>query len=453
MCPLDERLSLQPGLIYNTGYFRTDANKHARWVPVRISAAEGLSATDEFYLWGLLALAFSQSQPSLELWATPHWCLRNLGCLDSSKGGENYASFRQVLRRLAGVTYFCDRFWDPKRGEERSRAFGLLKYDLPPSDNSSRAWRLVWDPLFAEYVQARGGKMQFDLTTYKTLAPASRRLFLLLTKIFWRRATSPRFDVWHLCVHTLGFAPSVAMWNLKAKLVRTLTDLLDIGVIALPAGASRPQDLFEKKGTGSYALTLDRGPYFTSPDRISLLVGQIAGANSPLYDPLKTIGFDDRAIRRIIGAYRPNLVQVWADVTISAIESKAQGFFRSSPQAYLLDNLKHAAVGRRTPPDWYRELKKRQAERAQQSLTESHEDEQLDMRDAWDQARAQAFRAYVQERVSKTEYDQRVTEFYEIYSATAPHDQALEDAASEAERHFAAGFEFPEFKTWLRDRI
>ena len=72
---------------------------------------------------------------------------------------------------------------------------GLLSYSLPLSDDSSRAWRIAWDPLFFEYCQAVGGRLRFDLSAYRLLDPASRRLLLLLTKVFWRRKASPWFDL------------------------------------------------------------------------------------------------------------------------------------------------------------------------------------------------------------------------------------------------------------------
>jgi len=448
-CPLDDRLSLVRPLVHETGYLRADRHHHARWVPVRIVAHEGLSAADELFLWGLLALAFEQPSPSIEFYATPHWMLRQLGYLQESKGGSGYAAFRQVLRRLAGVTYYCEQFYDPIRHEERDRAFGLLKYDLPTSDDSSRAWRLVWDPLFAEYVQAKGGRMSFDLATYRRLDPAARRLFLLLSKVFWRRSTSPRFDVWQLCVHGLGFSPSVEMRNLKPKLLRVVGTLLEAGIVALPPEVKGSRDLFEKKGTGSYAIRLHRGAYFTDPS-MHYRTPSTGLENSPLFDPLKAIGLELRTISWVLRTYRPNLIRVWADVTLAALEQQGASFFTSSPAAYFVDNLKHAASGHRTQPDWYRELKRRQQERERVSIVESFEPDREENRRSWEQARRHAFRDYVHTRVAREEYNARVQEFCEIFAATLPHQQALEEAIAEAERHFAAGFQFASFEEWTR---
>ncbi len=172
-----------------------------------MSASLGLSSRDEYFLWGLLALTFNQPQPSIEFLATPHYCLKKLGYLEA-KGGKQYAEFRATIKRLAGVFYRCDAFYDPKLQTFQDVGFGLLKYSLPQRDDSSRAWRIVWDPLFFEYVQAIGGKLFFDLTssTFRKLDPASRRLALLLHKIFWRKQRSPSFELRHLGVDVLGFS-------------------------------------------------------------------------------------------------------------------------------------------------------------------------------------------------------------------------------------------------------
>ncbi|MGE0533459.1 MAG: hypothetical protein AB7O68_00690 [Pirellulales bacterium] len=446
---MDERIALKNPLVYDTGYFRSDQNRHAKWISVRIVAQQGLSAADEFYLWGLLALTFDQPQASIEFWATPHWCLKHLGCLNGPKGGRNYARFRQVLRRLAGTTYFCERFYDPIKQEERDRAFGLLKYDLPTRDNSSRAWRIVWDPLFFEYCQAKGGKLSFDLATYRALDPAARRLFLLLAKIFWRRPISPRFDVWHLAVHGLGFSPQVSVRDLKVKLARAIERLVQRGVVALPIEVTKVTELFEKKGTGSYAVQLQRGSYFDRPASSSQ---PTRIAESPLAEPLRQIGFNERMVRWILKTYRKNLIQVWTDITLAAMESKGDRFFTGSPQAYLVDNLKHASHGRRTPPDWWHDFRRRRDRLTADEAFAGEADALDEQRRAWEQAHRQAFRDYIETKVGKQEYDARVMQFHEIYAAMMPAQEALEAAIEEAEQHLRAGFAFPDLATWTKGR-
>jgi hypothetical protein len=305
--------------------------------------------------------------------------------------------------------------------------------------------------LFFEYCQAKGGRMNFDLATYRRLSPAARRLFLLLAKVFWRRETSPRFDVWHLAVHGVGFSDTLLVRDVKAKLVRAIGELVDERIIALPLHASRPQDLFEKKAKGAYAVSFQRGSYFTDPAGNTQRARANQLADLPLYDPLRAIGFTDRTIGWLQKTYRPNLLQLWSDITLAAMEHKRAGFFSNSPQAFFLDNVKHAASGRRGPPDWWHELTKRRAGQQRHSFTEEFTDQIESDRAAWQKARAQAFRTYLDERVGKTEYDARVLQFREIFAATMPAQEAMEAAIGEAERHFLAGFSFPDFQTWLQE--
>jgi len=168
LCALDPALSLVGGYQHQTGYFYTDANQR-RFAHVTVSAPLGLSSRDEYFLWGLLALTFNQPQPSIEFLATPHYCLKQLGYLEV-KGGKQYAEFRATIKRLAGVYYQCDAFYDPRLQTFQDAGFGFLKYSLPQHDDSSRAWRIVWDPLFFEYVQRTGGKLSLGLTTPLTVA-------------------------------------------------------------------------------------------------------------------------------------------------------------------------------------------------------------------------------------------------------------------------------------------
>ena len=204
---------------------------------VRVTCPSGLSAADEFTLWGLLALTFAQPEPSVEFHATPHYCLRKLGLIErnaSSKGGKDYQLFRETVRRLSRVIYENTGFYDAIRGEHRDVAFGFLKDSLPIDLESSRTWRFVWDQQFFELCQATGGSLWFDLATYRRLDFASRRLFVLLQKIFHRATVSPTFDIRRLCVDVLGFASTIDMRNLKVKLARCIQRLAMEGIVQLP---------------------------------------------------------------------------------------------------------------------------------------------------------------------------------------------------------------------------
>jgi hypothetical protein len=137
--------------------------------------------------------------------------LRKLGLISpDSKGGKSYRLFRDALRRLSAVRYQNERFYDPIRQEYRSVSFGLFSYSLPLELDSPRAWRIVWDSLFFEYCSAAASQLSFDLETYRQLDHASRRLFLLLSKVFWRRPLSPHFEVRYLAVNVLGFSANLA---------------------------------------------------------------------------------------------------------------------------------------------------------------------------------------------------------------------------------------------------
>jgi hypothetical protein len=368
LCPLDTSAALTEGLTHRSEFFYLDESRHQRKATVKVVCPFGLSPGDELYLWGLMALTLSQPEPSVEFYATPHYCLSELGVIPraggpGSKGGKNYGLFRQAITRLAAVTYINDHFYDPIAGEHRNVAFGFLSYSLPSNLASSRAWRFVWDPIFFEFCRAAKGSLIFDLEMYRSLDFASRRLFLLLKKIFWRNAQSPAFDVRHLGVHVLGFAPSIDLRDLKIKIARCIGRLAEQGIIEVPAGDSGARGLFAKKGVGAYTVQFRRGTYFEkkapapSPDSLT---------GSPLYGPLGAIGFDDASIARIIRKYKPQLIQVWADITLAAKE-KSSGFFKVSPQAYFMDNIERASRGTRTPPDWWYEHRKEEDRRERES--------------------------------------------------------------------------------------
>ena len=195
--------------------------------------------------------------------------------------------------------------------------------------------------------------MSFDLETYRSLDHASRRLFLLLSKVFWRRHISPRFDVRYLAVNVLGFSDGLATRTLKAKITRCADVLRRHDVLARSAPAT--DEPFEKQAKGEYLTQFSRGSYF---DRRHPGRKAIAPDDSPLYDPLRAIGFDAAVIANILSRFPIEQIQLWADVTLAAIESKGPAFFRRSPQAFFMDNIQHATKAGRTPPDWFWVMRK-----------------------------------------------------------------------------------------------
>lgn len=363
LCPLDTGRSLRDNLVFETGYFYSDRNRHRRKASVRVTCPGGLSPADEFYLWGLLALTFADqaaggrnAPADTEFHATPHFCLRRLGLIDphANRGGRQYHQFAAALDRLAQVSYASDAFYDPVRAEHRRVRFGFLSYSLPLDPGSSRAWRIAWDPIFFDLVRPLGGRFRFDLDTYRELDPAARRLFLLVSKIFDRRDTTPRFPVDHLAVDVLGFSPTLAPRHRRQKLQRVIATLVAAGVLAdVPAFEPRAGD---RAADGSGSVVLTRGPRFLRaappPAR--------AAADSPLADGLAALGFDAIAAKRLLKKYPRPLVREWIDITAAARERFGRSFFTRSPQAFLVDNLRHAATAGRTPPDWWHELRRRE---------------------------------------------------------------------------------------------
>ena len=364
LCPLDSSVSLRGNLVHACEHYYTDANRHRKCANVRVHCPEGLSAGDELFLWGLLALTFSQSEPSLEFYATPHYCLCRLDCIDSRarRGGRQYEQFRQTIRRLAGVYYQNDAFYDPVRAEHREVGFGLLSYSLPLDPKSARGWRILWDPLFFEFCQANNGHFAFDLQTYRGLDCASRRLFLLLKKMFHRRRASVALELRHVAVNVMGYSASLSTRDLKKKLIRCSERLVEAKILAPPTEGNGTVPLLEKHGVGQYWVRFSRGAHFD--DQRVTMKGQTDDESS-LADPLASIGFDERAIRRITRQFPARLLAEWVDITLAARERFGETFFKRSPAAYFTDNVKAAAVGRRTPPDWWLDVRKEELRRAE----------------------------------------------------------------------------------------
>ncbi len=360
LCPLDARISLQPNLTYFSEYHYFDRHGNRGTASARVDCPNGLSANDEFFLWGLLALTFAEREPGIEFRATPHFCLRQLGHT-SKPGGKEHRIFRDALRRLAAVNYQSEDFYDPIRAERCSVSFGFLSYRLPLQSDSSRAWRIVWNPIFFEFCQASGGSLEFDLKIYQELDEASRRLFLLLRKVFWKRTTSPNFEVRHLGVNVLGYSDTLQTKHLKARIVACARKLLEHGVIELPDGICSVAGIFERQKKGVFRVRFSRGRYFDAQP----LAGrqQINVKESRFYEPLVSIGFDDAAIGRIVNGYKPHLIDEWADITLAAIERFGSGFFKRSPQAYFMDNVKNSASGTRGVPEWWHDLRKEEDRR------------------------------------------------------------------------------------------
>ena len=268
------------------------------------------------------------------------------------RGGKQYQDFAKAIERLSQVTYLNDRFYDPMRAEHRKVSFGFLSYSLPLDPESCRAWRIAWDPIFFEIVQAAGGSFRFDLATYKELDPASRRLFLLLCKIFARRDTSPRFDLTHLAVNVLGFSSTVPIWDLKTKVWRCVCRLAELEVI----GSADKERLFVKKEKGRFSITLERGKYFAKRRSVRQVLG---GDETMVHEPLRILGFDDGGVRWLMRTFSMQLLREWTDIAL-----RSQGEIRGivfQDEAHKLGSWttsRTPQLGGRTPPDWWHEQRR-----------------------------------------------------------------------------------------------
>jgi len=377
LCPLHAADSLQPNLVHQSSYYFTDKNRHKKKATATIHAPLGLSANDELYLMGLLGLALEQDEPSFDFRATPHHILRRLGCIDphTRRGGTEYKTFRQAIQRLAHVTYECDHFYHPVRGEHVRTVFGFFKYTLPLDEKSSRAYRFLIDPLFFEICQATGGSLVCDFELCKQLSPRSRRMFMLLRKMFPRRDATPWLDLRHVCVDLMGYSPKLANKHFKARLKSCITELAKHGILAGSEFREQQVKLF-------------KGPYFDTK-QTGRQRKQVQ--DSPLYEPLRAIGFEEGQIKHLLKKYKTRILEEWSDITLAAIEKYGREFFTSSPQAYFTNNIQQANLGLRTAPDWWHDYRKQEQLHAESVANPSNAAEQQDP-----QAASAAFRHYLQ---------------------------------------------------------
>ena len=64
---------------------------------------------------------------------------------------------------------------------------------------------------------------------------------------------------------------------------------------------------------------------------------------------------------RLLRRFPMAMLREWTDIALAARERFGPTFFKKSPQAYLVDNLKKAARGIRTPPDWWHDVRRAEA--------------------------------------------------------------------------------------------
>ena len=292
LCPLDARTSLQLGLLHRTSFQYSDERRRRKTAHVEVSCPHGLSAHDEFYLWGLLALTLSQPKPGPEFHATPHYCLRQLGLVDANvrRGGRQYQQFAAAIERLSWVKYGCDAFYDPIRAEHCRVRFSFLSYHLPLNPESSRVWRFHWDPVFFEFVRSVGGSLWFDLERYRSLSPAGRRLFLFVSKVFARSEQTPRMELRQMAIDVLGLSSRLPVKHLLAKTRRICAELVTAGLIM-----DQHTGFIQKQAAGQYDVVLR-----AVPGLARLTPSRSMKADSPLMEPLQSIGLDAACIARVL---------------------------------------------------------------------------------------------------------------------------------------------------------
>lgn len=175
-------------------------------------------------------------------------------------------------------------------------------------------------------------------------------------------------------------------------------------------------DLFQKKRKGEYSLTLTKGSYFDNRFRLDPGVFE-----SALLEPLRTIGFDEAAAARLISHHSPHLLREWIDITLAA---KERGIIRKSPQAYFTDNVREAMAGRRTPPDWWHEVRKAELNAADKSAAK------------WlVNAAGATAESDSAETSSKTYAEIRDRFFGELLAGGVPRNDAVRTANRMAEEH------------------
>lgn len=415
---------------------------------VMVRSALGLQSIDEFVLWGLLGATLSKPEADSVLLATPYWMLRHLGL---ATGGYQYGELRGSLLRLATTSYQNTAFYNPETQEHEYAAFQFLTMLLPTvggrgeTVDNDRCWRIEWNPAFFRFCQATGGNLLFDLDLYRELTPAARRLFLKLKDRFWR-SKRVFLNVDDLTINGLGFSAARPLSKRKFDLTSCIRELLERRVIALGPGQTDPKELFLKRGKGSYVVLFHEGEYFRQPLAGRTIRQKNAITEDPLYQPLRSIGVDEAAIRRLFEHHSRGLIQKWIRVADAAMHEKPRGFagFKVSPAAFLIDGIQQ----NRLPPDWIyaHEKHQEQGQWERQKAAFALEEQALQRRYAGE--RDEALRQYLASPAGRDRYQQTYGTLLELYKRTEP--ERFEEAAAEAAlaRIEKLDFQFPEYAAW-----
>jgi hypothetical protein len=219
-----------------------------------------------------------------------------------------------------------------------------------------------------------------------------------------------------LAVNVLGFASTVATRDLKVKVWRCVERLTELQVV-------KPLDkgsLFSTTKRGEYVMVLERGDYFTK--RRTTDTRQMV-PETAIHDLLRGLGFDDQGICRLLRRFTMPMLREWTDITQTAKERFGAGFFKKSPQAFLVDNLKNAAKGNRTAPDWWHDVRRAEARKQAESQAASAEMTPSSVPELSDEAR----QAY--ERIAK--------EMFAVFRASGQPESAARLNAESFSREYS----------------
>jgi hypothetical protein len=437
---------------FETSYeYPTTAGRMSATVTVR--APLGLQSFDEYVLWGLLGATLSWKDPDPVLLATPYWMLKSLGL---KTGGTQYTELRESLLRLAIASYQNTAFYNPEAHEHQYVAFQFLSILLPTvggigkTVDTERSWRIEWNPAFFRFCKATGGNLHFDLDLYRSLSPAARRLFLKLKDRFWR-SKKVFLNVDDLTTSGLGFSALRPLKKRKFDLKNCIRELLDHDVIKLGRGQTDPEELFVRRGKGSYVVVFYEGDYFRQPTSERVQRQKNAIADHPLHEPLRKIGVDGPAIARLLKSHDTSLIQRWVRITEAAMHEKPRNFagFKNSAAAFLIDGVQN----NRTPPDWFHAHAKRQ-EKQQWQEARTHAAVCGDrLQQLFEADRAIALQAYLDTPEGRRNFDQSYRAYLELFRVTQPH--RAEKAAREAARTRIerSDLAFPEFAAWAQTNL
>lgn len=437
--------------VFGTSYsFVAATGKKTAEVTVR--SAIGLQPIDELVLWGLLGATLSRSNADPVLLATPYWMLQRLGM---ATGGSQYAVLRESLVRLTTASYQNSGFYNPETREHEFVAFQFLSILLPTVGgiggvvDNNRCWRIEWNPAFFRFCRASGGNLLFDFDLYRSLAPASRRLFLKLKDRFWR-SKRVFLNVDDLTINGLGFSKDRPLFKRKFDLTNCIRELLAYKVISLGRDQSDPKDLFQKRGKGSYVAVFYEGDYFRQPPAKRTMSRKGAIADDPLYEPLCEIGVDAAGIRRLFQNFSRGVISRWVKITDAAMHEQPRGFsgFKVSATAFLIDGIQN----KRMPPDWmYAHEKQQEQEQWERDKAAFAPTEQA-LREEYDRERAKAFEEFRRSAEGTKIYDQTFPILLAFHKVTDPHghvDAARQATSSRMER---LNFVFPVFSAWTANR-